>query len=61
MSDRMAKEADEEGFHELAEKFRGVAAVEAAHEARYNSLLEHFKSGETFKGDAPLGWKCGNC
>ena len=61
MYDRMAKEADEEGFHELAEKFRGVAAVEAAHEARYNRLLEHFKSGETFKGDAPLGWKCGNC
>lgn len=61
MYDRMAKEADEEGFHELAEKFPWCCAVEAAHEARYNRLLEHFKSGETFKGDAPLGWKCGNC
>lgn len=58
---RMAKEAEEEGFTELAEKFRGVAEVEAAHEKRYNKLLESFKAGKTFKDDAPLGWKCNNC
>lgn len=58
---RMAKEAEEEGFTELAEKFRGVAEVEAAHEKRYLRLLEHFNAGTTFKDDAPLGWKCGNC
>ena len=36
---RMAREADEEGFHELAEQFRGVAAIEKAHEERYRALL----------------------
>ena len=56
-----AEEAREEGFEELAAKFEGVAKVEAAHEARYKKLLEHYTAGETFKGDAPLGWKCGNC
>ena len=58
---RMAEEADEEGFHELATKFRLVAAVEKSHEARYNKLLDNLKAGNTFKGDAPLGWKCRNC
>ena len=61
MYKRMAKEAREEGFEDLAVKFEGVAKVEAAHEARYKKLLAHYKAGETFKGDAPLGWKCGNC
>ncbi|GHU64423.1 rubrerythrin [Clostridia bacterium] len=58
---RMAKEAEEEGFKELAAKFRLVANVEASHEKRYLQLLEHLKSGNTFKGDAPLGWKCRKC
>ena len=58
---RMAREAREEGFEELAEKFEGVARVEAAHEARYKKLLESYKADKTFKGDAPLGWKCRNC
>ncbi|MEW4412511.1 rubrerythrin [Clostridium sp. AN503] len=58
---RMAREADEEGFPELASKFRLVAKVEAAHEARYLKLLENLKKDGTFKGDAPLGWKCRNC
>ncbi|HAX51187.1 rubrerythrin [Muricomes intestini] len=61
MYERMAKEAEEEGFKELAVKFKGVARVEAAHEKRYNKLLEHFRAGETFKDEAPLGWKCRNC
>lgn len=58
---RMAREAREEGFPELAAKFEGVAKVEAAHEKRYLKLLEHYKAGNTFKGDAPLRWKCRNC
>ena len=58
---RMAREAREEGFEELAQKFEGVAKVEAAHEARYKKLLESYKADKTFKGDAPLGWKCRNC
>ena len=58
---RMAREAREEGFEELAVKFEGVARVEAAHEKRYRKLLESYKAGNTFTGDAPLGWKCRNC
>ena len=58
---RMAKEAEEEGFPELAAKFRLVAEVEKSHEARYNKVLENVKNETTFVGDAPLGWKCRNC
>ena len=61
MYKQMAEEAREEGFPELAAKFELVGQVEAAHEKRYNKLLESYKSGTTFKGDAPLGWKCNNC
>ena len=58
---RMAEEADEEGFPELAAKFRLVAAVEKSHEERYNRLLKHLQEGNTFKDESPLGWKCRNC
>ena len=58
---RMADEAEEEGFQVLANKFRLVAAVEKSHEERYNRLLKHLQEGNTFKGEAPLGWKCRNC
>lgn len=58
---RMAQEAREEGFEELAKKFELIAAVEAAHEKRYLKLLKSLKNDKTFKGDAPLGWKCRNC
>ena len=58
---RMAREAREEGFEALAKKLELVARVEAAHEKRYRQLLEHLKNDKTFKGDAPLGWKCRNC
>ena len=58
---RMAEEADEEGFPELAAKFRLVAGVEKAHEERYNKILKNIQDGKTFEGDAPLGWKCRNC
>jgi rubrerythrin len=58
---RMAREAKAEGFDDLARKFELVAKVEAKHEARYKALLKKLKEGNTFKGDAPLGWKCRNC
>ncbi|HIT90604.1 MAG TPA: rubrerythrin family protein [Candidatus Merdenecus merdavium] len=58
---RMAREAREEGFEELAIKFEYVARVEAAHERRYLKLLESYKNDKTFKDDAPLGWKCRKC
>ena len=61
MYDRMAKEADEEGFTEIAAKFRGIAAIEKEHEARYRKLLENLESGEVFKKGSITIWKCRNC
>lgn len=61
MYKRMAKEAREEGFEDLAVKFDNVAKVEASHEKRYLKILETLKAERTFKGDAPLGWKCRQC
>ena len=58
---RMAKEADEEGFPELAEQFRGVAAIEKHHEERYRKLLQNVKSQEVFKKIGVQIWECRNC
>ena len=58
---RMAREAEEEGFTELAAKFRMVAEVEAHHEKRYLELLKKYTEGTTFKSDVPILWKCRNC
>ena len=56
-----AKEAEEEGFAEIAAKFRGVAAVEKAHAERYNKLVERIESGEVFEREGVKVWKCLNC
>ena len=61
MYDRMAKEAEEEGFTEIAAKFRGIAAIEKEHEERYRKLLENVKNGEVFKKGSITIWKCRNC
>ena len=61
MYDRMAKEADEEGFHELAEQFRGVAAIEKTHEERYRKLLQNVEMKEVFKKSEVKIWECRNC
>jgi len=61
MYDRMAREADEEGFHELAEQFRGVAAIEKAHEERYRRLLHNVDMKEVFKKPEARLWECRNC
>ena len=58
---RMAEEADEEGFHELAEKFRGVAAIEKQHEERYRKLLANIEAMEVFKKSGVTIWECRNC
>ncbi len=58
---RMAREADEEGFHELAEQFRGVAAIEKLHEERYRALLRNVESMEVFKKSGVTIWECRNC
>lgn len=61
MYERMAREADEEGFHELAEQFRGVAAIEKVHEERYRKLLSNVKAMEVFKKSGVTVWECRNC
>ena len=58
---RMAAEADEEGFHELAEQFRGVAAIEKRHEERYRALLKNVETAEVFKKSGVTIWECRNC
>ena len=61
MYDRMAKEADEEGFHDLAEQFRGVAAIEKAHEERYRALLNNVETAAVFQKAGVVMWECRNC
>ncbi len=61
MYDGFAKTADEEGFHELAEKFRMVAAIEKHHEERYRALLHNVEVQEVFKKSEVKVWECRNC
>ena len=61
MYDRMAKEAEEEGFHELAARFRGVAAVEKSHEERYRALLKNIETKTVFEKAGIVMWECRNC
>lgn len=61
MYDRMAKEADEEGFKEIAAKFRMVGAIERHHEERYRKLVQNIEEGIVFSRDGDRIWKCRNC
>ena len=61
MYDRMAREADEEGFHDLAAQFRGVAAIEKAHEERYRALLSNIETKTVFEKSGVQVWECRNC
>lgn len=61
MYERMAKEADEEGFHELAQQFRGVAAIEKMHEERYRALLHNVETKSVFEKSGVTVWECRNC
>ncbi len=61
MYDTFAKEADEEGFHELAAKFRMVAAIEKSHEDRYRALLANVESAQVFAKSTVQVWECRNC
>ena len=61
MYDQFAKEAEAEGFAELAAKFRMVGAVEKSHEERYQKLLENVKNGKVFTKDGEVMWECRNC
>lgn len=61
MYDRMAEDADAEGFHELAEQFRGVAAIERSHEERYRALLHNVETKQVFEKAGIVMWECRNC
>ena len=61
MYERMAREADEEGFHDLAAQFRGVAAIEKTHEERYRALLNNVETKTVFEKSEVQVWECRNC
>ncbi|MDR3242441.1 MAG: rubrerythrin family protein [Clostridiales Family XIII bacterium] len=61
MYKRMAKEAEEEGFHNIAEQMRGVADIEKSHEERYRKLKQNIKDGKVFERDEEVEWQCSNC
>ncbi len=61
MYSRMAKEAREEGFENIAVLMDGVAAVEKRHEERYRKLLLNIQEDKVFKRELPVKWHCANC
>ena len=61
MYDGFAKTAEEEGFPELAQKFRLVAAIEKHHEERYRALLRNVEAAEVFARSEVKVWECRNC
>ena len=58
---RMAREAREEGFDEIADKMEGVAAIEKEHEERYRRLLDNVRKEMVFSRDNDVIWQCSNC
>ena len=61
MYESFAKTAEEEGFEDLAKKFRLVAAIEKHHEERYRALLKNIEMQEVFKKSEVKVWECRNC
>jgi rubrerythrin len=58
---KMAKEAKEEGFNDIASLFEGVAKIEKEHEARYLTLLKNIEENHVFKKERKVVWQCANC
>lgn len=61
MYPRMAKEAKEEGFNQIAALFTMVGAIEKEHEERYEALAANVKSGNVFARESEQVWRCRNC
>ncbi|MBR6707811.1 MAG: rubrerythrin family protein [Clostridia bacterium] len=61
MYETFAREAEEEGFTDLAAQFRGVAAIERAHEERYRALLRNVEAQAVFEKSEVKVWECRNC
>ena len=58
---KMAQEAEEEGFPELAAKFRAVGEIEKHHEERYRALLKNIETAQVFEKSEVKVWECRNC
>jgi rubrerythrin len=61
MYPRMAKEAREEGFTEIAKRFEAIAKIEQSHEERYKALLNNVETGTVFQKKQKVRWVCRNC
>ena len=61
MYEGFAVTAEQEGFPELAARFRGVAAIEKAHEERYRALLKNVETRKVFEKSEVKVWECRNC
>jgi len=61
MYERMAKDADTEGFKALAAQFRAVGAIEKQHEERYRALLKNVETQQVFEKAGVTVWECRNC
>ena len=61
MYETFAREAEEEGFADLAVKFRAVGAIERAHEERYRKLLSNIEMQQVFEKAGETMWECRNC
>ena len=61
MYEKFAQVAEEEGFADLAAKFRGVAAIEKHHEERYRALLQNVETAKVFEKSEVKVWECRNC
>ena len=61
MYESFAQTAEQEGFYDLAKKFRLVAAIERHHEERYRALLKNVETAEVFAKSTVKVWECRNC
>ena len=61
MYETFAREAEEEGFLEIAARFKAIGKVESHHEERYRKLIENLEKGIVFKKDNVVVWRCRNC
>ena len=61
MYDNMAKEAEEEGFYDIAKLFKEVGKIEKEHETRYRALIKNIEENSVFKKSEKVVWQCSNC
>mgnify|MGYP001217574665 CR=1 FL=1 len=61
MYPRMAKDAREEGFEDIARVFEGIGKIEKGHQERYKALLKNVEEGAVFQKKEKAKWRCRNC